>query len=185
MKATCLDLEGLILIELVIHEDPRGFFTERFHQNVFREKGLPTNFVQINHSRSALGVLRGLHYQYEDPQGKLVGVTRGKIWDVALDIRPKSSTYGQSFGLDLSDMNGRMLWVPPGFAHGFCVIGEEPADILYQVDAPYNPAGEGGIFWADPDLSVSWPLNHPIVSARDEGLPSFADYRAHPVRWNV
>lgn len=185
MKVTHLELEGLVLIELVIHRDPRGFFTERFQLNRFRENGLPTNFVQDNHSRSVPGVLRGLHYQYDPAQGMLVGVTRGRIWDVAVDIRPDSATFGQSLGVELSDTNGRLLWIPPGFAHGFCVPGDEPADVLYKMESFYNPAGEGGIFWADPDLSIPWPASHPIVSARDQKLPSFADYCHHSVRWKI
>jgi dTDP-4-dehydrorhamnose 3,5-epimerase len=185
MKVTRLELEGLVLIELIINGDPRGFFTEPFQQTRFRENGLPTNFVQDNHSRSLSGVLRGLHYQYDPPQGKLVGVIRGRIWDVTVDIRPNSSTYGRTFGLELSDMNGRLLWVPPGFAHGICVLGDQPADVLYKTDGLYNPEGEGGIFWADPDLSIRWPISHPVVSAKDQKLPSFADYRAQPVRWKV
>lgn len=185
MKITRLDLEGLVLIELVIHRDARGFVTERFQLARFRENGLPTNFVQDNHSRSSPGTLRGLHYQYRPTQGKLVGVIRGQIWDVAVDIRPDSPTYGRSLGLELSDVNGRVLWVPQGFAHGFCTLGDEPADVLYKIDAFYNAAGEGGIFWADPDLSIPWPISRPIVSEKDQRLPSFAEYRAHPARWNV
>ena len=184
MKITRLDLEGLVIIELVIHGDARGFFTERFQVAHFRKNGLPTNFVQDNHSRSSPGTLRGLHYQYIPPQGKLVGVTRGRIWDVAVDIRPDSSKYGKSLGLELSDMDGRLLWIPPGFAHGFCVLGDEPADVLYKVDTFYDPEGEGGIFWADQELSIPWPIKRPIVSAKDQKLPSFAEYRANPVQWN-
>ena len=184
MKVTYLDLDGLVLIELVILGDRRGFFTERFQLDRFRENGLPTGFVQDNHSRSAQKVLRGLHYQYCPVQGKLIGVTRGRIWDVAVDIRPDSPTYGQSLGLELNDMNGRLLWIPPGFAHGFCVLGDEPAHVLYKVDAPYNPAGERGISWNDPDLSIHWPVSQPIVSERDQKLPSFAEYRSRPIRWN-
>ena len=184
MKVTRLDLEGLVLIELGIHGDSRGFFTERFHLACFREHRLPTNFVQDNHSRSSPGSLRGLHYQHSAAQGKLVGVIRGRIWDVAVDIRPDSPTYRQSLGLELSDMDGRLLWIAPGFAHGFCVLGDEPADVLYKVNALHNPAGEGGIFWADSEMSITWPVNHPIVSPRDQGLPSFAMCRAHPVQLN-
>ena len=185
MKVTSLDLKGLMLIELVIHGDGRGFFTERFQAARFRDNGLPTNFVQENHSRSSTGTLRGLHYQYRPAQGKLVGVIRGQIWDVVVDIRPDSATYGRSPGLELSDKNGCVLWIPPGSAHGFCALGEEPADVLYHVDAFNSPSGEGGIFWADPDLSIPWPISRPVVSERDQKLPRFAEYRAHPVRWNV
>ena len=184
MEVTQLELGGLALIELVVHGDQRGFFVERFRLDAFRAQGLPTVFAQDNHSRSAPGVLRGLHYQHTPPQGKLLGVTRGRIWDVAVDVRPGSPTYGRSVGFELSDLSGRMLWIPAGFAHGFCVLGDEPADVLYKVDTPYNPAGEGGIFWADRELAVAWPLESPILSARDQQLPIFADYRAHAPAWS-
>ena len=177
MRVTRLDLDGLLLIELDVHGDERGFFIERFNLEEFQTQGLPATFVQDNHSRSRPGV-RGLHYQHTPAQGKLVGVTRGRIFDVALDIRPESSTYGQSHSIELSDMNGRLLWIPPGFAHGFCVLDDDPADLLYKVDAPYNPAGESGILWNDPELAVAWPVSDPIVSARDQTLPSFAEHRA-------
>jgi len=183
MKVTRLGLEGLILVELVVHGDQRGFFVERFRSGAFEEHGLPTHFAQDNHSRSAPGVLRGLHYQYAPAQGKLVGATRGRIWDVAVDVRPDSPTFGRSVGMELSDLNGRLLWVPSGFAHGFCVLGDESADVLYKVDQPYNPKGEGGIAWDDPELAVAWPVRDPIVSERDRSLPSFAAYRAGSVAW--
>src|SRR5437879_6863337 len=122
MKAIPLEISGLLLVELEVRGDARGFFVERYQQEKFRALGLPTRFVQDNHSRSAPGVLRGLHYQFDPPQGKLVGVTRGRIWDVAVDIRPASPFFGKSAGVELSDRNGRLLWIPPGFAHGFCVL---------------------------------------------------------------
>ena len=180
MNVTRLDLDGLALIELVTYRDSRGFFVERFQLERFWNHGLPTNFVQDNHSRSGPGVLRGLHYQYDPPQGKLVGVMRGSIWDAVVDIRSASPTFGEVYGIELSDVNGRLLWVPPGFAHGFCVLGDEPADVLYKVDAVYNASGERGIFWADPELAIQWPVSHPIVSTRDNDLPRFAEYRANP-----
>ena len=183
MKVSTLELDGLKLIELVLHGDQRGFFTERFHAALFEAQGLPAAFVQDNHSRSAPGVLRGLHYQHSPAQGKLVGVTRGRIWDVAVDIRPESPTFGRSLGIELSDLNGRLLWIPPGFAHGFCVLGDEPADLLYKVETAYCPEGEGGIAWDDPDLEIAWPVSDPIVSARDRELPGFARYRANPITW--
>ena len=182
MNVVRLGLEGLVLVELTVIGDERGFFVQRFHQDAFREYGLPTAFAQDNHSRSVPGVLRGLHYQHSPAQGKLVGVTRGRIWDVAVDIRPDSPTFGQSEATELSDLNGRLLWIPPGFAHGFCVLGDEPADVLYKVDAVYNPRGEGGIAWDDPDLAIPWPVREPIVSARDRSLPSFAELRARAAR---
>jgi len=184
MKALPLEIKGLLLVELKVHGDARGFFIERFQQQRFREHGLPDNFVQDNHSRSAPGVLRGLHYQTRPSQGKLVGVVRGRIWDVAVDIRSDSPTFGKSFGVELSDMNGRLLWVPAGFAHGFCVVGDEPADVYYKVDAVYSPATEGGISWNDPDLKVEWPIANPTVSKRDQTLMSFAQYKTAPPHWD-
>jgi dTDP-4-dehydrorhamnose 3,5-epimerase len=180
MNIVNLELQGLKLIELKLHGDERGFFVERFRQDAFTAAGIPNTFVQDNHSRSAPGILRGLHYQTAPAQGKLVGVVRGRIWDVAVDIRPKSPTFGKSFGVELSDMNGKLLWVPAGFAHGFCVIGEGPADVYYKVDGLYNPATEGGMRWDDPDLAVEWPTRTPLVSERDKNQPTFAQYRAKP-----
>ena len=183
MKVTPLGLAGVLLVELVVHQDDRGFFVERFQIERFREQGLPTQFAQDNHSRSKPGVLRGLHYQHTPPQGKLVGVLRGRIFDFAVDIRPDSPTFGQHVGIELSDLNGKLLWIPAGFAHGFCVLGEEPADVLYRADALYGPRGEGGIAWNDPDLAVPWPISDPIVSDRDRSMQSFAEYRVSPAPW--
>jgi dTDP-4-dehydrorhamnose 3,5-epimerase len=183
MKVTPVEIKGLLLVQLRLHGDARGFFVERFQEARFREAGLPTHFVQDNHSRSGPRVLRGLHYQANPDQGKLVGVVRGRIWDVVVDVRPDSPTFGQSLGVELSDMNGQVLWIPPGFAHGFCVLGDEPADVLYKVDSPYTPSGEGGIRWNDPELAIAWPLKDPIVSARDQALGTFAQYRQKPPRW--
>jgi dTDP-4-dehydrorhamnose 3,5-epimerase len=176
VTVTRLGLEGLLLIELKIWRDERGFFVERFQAAAFQALGLPSAFVQDNHSRSLPGVLRGLHYQ--PGQGKLVGVVRGRVWDVAVDIRPTSQTFGQHAACELTDTNGRLLWIPNGFAHGFCVLGDEPADMLYKVDAPYDPAAESGLQWADQDLSIAWPVETPAVSARDQRLSSFAQFRA-------
>lgn len=185
MQAITCPIEGLLLLELKVHGDERGFFVERFRKDVFAELGLPTVFAQDNHSRSAPGVLRGLHYQADPQQGKLVGVVRGRIWDVAVDIRPTSPTFGRYYGVELSDMNGLLYWIPPGFAHGFCVLGDEPADVMYKVTSPYNPAGEGGIRFDDEEIGVRWPLTDPTISVRDTKLPSFAQYREHPVEWRV
>jgi dTDP-4-dehydrorhamnose 3,5-epimerase len=185
MQLTDAPLAGVVLVELKVLGDARGFFVERFQLEAFEKAGLDIAFLQDNHSRSAPGVLRGLHYQADPPQGKLVGVTRGRIWDVAVDIRPESPTFGQSYAVELSDLNGRLLWVPAGFAHGFCVLGDEPADVLYKVDAYYNPSGEGGVSWCDPDLAIAWPLREPLVSERDRKLPSFASYRERHVQWDL
>lgn len=188
MTFTRLEIDGLVLVELKLFGDARGFFVERFHAGRFAEAGLPTTFAQDNHSRSAPGVLRGLHYQHAPAQGKLVGCVRGRIWDVAVDVRPDSPTFGRHVGAELTDVNGRLLWIPPGFAHGFCVLGTDPADVLYKVTEPYRPAGEGGIRWDDPELAVPWPLKDlpggtPTISARDQNGMSFAQYKADPIRW--
>lgn len=185
MKVTPLELNGLLLIELKVHRDQRGFFVERYQVENFWSHGVPTHFVQDNHSRSLPGVLRGLHYQRGPAQGKLVGVVRGQIWDVAVDLRCDSPTFGRSVGVELTGDNGRQLWIPPGFAHGFCVLGDDPADVVYKVDAPYHPAGEGGIHWADPDLDIAWPLETPIVSTRDQRLGSFRVFCERPVAWQL
>jgi dTDP-4-dehydrorhamnose 3,5-epimerase len=140
--------------------------------------------VQDNHSLSKPGVLRGLHFQTQPSQGKLVGCSRGRIWDVAVDLRPHSQSYGKWYSAELSAENGRLLWIPSGFAHGFCVLGDEPADVQYKVDAFYNPKMEFGIRWDDPDLQIPWPIKNPIVSERDSALPSFADYRVKLPVWS-
>jgi len=169
-------IEGLKVIELARHGDARGFFVERFHAERFKEVGLPYEFLQDNHSRSAPGVLRGLHYQFVPPQGKLVGVTRGRVWDVAVDIRKGSPTFGKYYGVELSDENARLFWIPAGFAHGFCVLGDEPADMLYKVTGLYNPKNEGGIAYNDPDIAIDWPVENPTISARDTTQPSLMQY---------
>jgi dTDP-4-dehydrorhamnose 3,5-epimerase len=133
--------------------------------------------VQDNHSRSIPRVLRGIHFQKNPDQGKLVGALSGKIWDVAIDLRKTSPTFGKSFSLELSDQNGLLLWIPGGFGHGFCVLGEEPADVLYKVDHVYNPKTEGGIMWSDSDLNVKWPVENPIISEKDLKLMSFKEYQ--------
>jgi len=183
MTSEVLNCKGLALITRRVFGDERGFFIERFKASDFDGTAVPTSFPQINHSRSAPGVLRGLHYQYSPAQGKLVGVTRGRVWDVAVDLRPDSATFGQSYGVELSDVNGLLLWIPVGFAHGFCVIGDEPADVLYQTTAEYEPTTEGGIVWNDPDLAIEWPVSEPKLSQRDLKLPTFAEYRANPPEW--
>ena len=184
MKVLDCPLEGLKIIELDVYGDKRGFFTERFHAGRFAEAGLPTQFVQDNHSRSAPGILRGLHYQNNPVQGKLVGVTRGRVWDVAVDIRPQSATYGQYYAVELSDENGRLFWIPGGFAHGFCVLGDEPVDMLYKVSGLYNKEGEGGIRFDDPEFNIQWPISSPLISDRDKALISFAEYKKNPPHWD-
>ncbi len=183
MKRIDTKLKEVCIIELALHGDARGFFVERYHKDKLADCGITADFVQDNHSRSAAGILRGLHWQHNPAQGKLVGVTRGAVWDVAVDIRADSPTFGQYVGVELTGENGRLLWVPAGFAHGFCVLGDEPADMLYKVSGTYNKAGEGGIKYDDPDLAIEWPISAPQISERDQSLMSFADYKANPVAW--
>lgn len=178
VKILSTEIEGLKIIQLDIWKDSRGYFIERFHQDKFKELGLPTHFIQDNHSRSLPNVLRGLHYQLNPGQGKLVGVVQGKIWDIAVDIRKGSPTFGRYFATELSGENGTLLWIPEGFAHGFCVLGDEPADVFYKVDSPYAPQGEGGISWSDPTLGIPWPVKNPILSEKDKNLPSFESFRS-------
>ncbi len=176
-------IDGLKLVQLAVHGDTRGFFVERYHKDKLAALGIGEEFVQDNHSRSAPGILRGLHYQHTPPQGKLVGVIRGRVWDVAVDLRPSSPTYGQHHGVELTGENGLLFWIPPGFGHGFCVLGDESADMLYKVSGLYNAAGEGGIRYDDPDLNIPWPLENPLISERDQNLMRFEEYRKNPPVW--
>lgn len=170
-------IPDLKIIQPNIHRDDRGFFVERFNKKVFADLGLPTEYFQDNFSYSLPNVIRGLHYQNNPTQAKLVGCVRGKIWDVAVDIRVKSPTFGQHFGIELSGENGTLLYIPAGFAHGFCVLEGEPADVAYKVDNPYSKAGDGGIAFDDPHLSIKWPIKNPIVSDKDKSLPNFEEYK--------
>lgn len=183
MKVVPTPLKDLLVVELDVHGDERGFFIERFHREKFGQLGLPTDFPQDNHSRSTPGVLRGLHFQHTPPQGKLVGVIRGKIWDVAVDIRTTSETFGKYFAIELDDRCGKMLWVPPGFAHGFCVTGGGLTDVVYKTTAIYNPKGEIGIAWDDPDIAIRWPVKNPVISVKDAAQQRLAEYRKNPVNW--
>lgn len=169
MKATRLAIPEVVLIEPKVFGDARGFFFESFNQKAFNEAtGTNHQFVQDNHSRSSRGVLRGLHYQIQQPQGKLVRVARGKVWDVAVDIRKGSPTFGQWVGVELSENNQHQLWVPPGFAHGFVVLSES-ADFLYKTTDYYAPQHERCIAWNDPALAITWPLEGgaPMLSGKD------------------
>jgi dTDP-4-dehydrorhamnose 3,5-epimerase len=175
MKELNTGISGLKLLEPRVFRDDRGFFLETFRADKFEELGIPTSFPQDNHSRSAAGVLRGLHFQVDPPQGKLVSVARGRIFDVAVDLRRGSATFGKWFGTELNDTNKHMLWIPFGFAHGFCVLGEEPADVIYKTTGVYNAKTEGGVRWNDSEIGVKWPVNNPLVSARDNSLPSLRE----------
>lgn len=169
-------LPGVLLIEPKVFGDTRGFFLESWNRRTFAGLGLDLDFVQDNHSRSAKGVLRGLHYQLADPQGKLVRVTAGSVFDVAVDIRRSSPHFGKWVGYELSAENHRMLWVPPGFAHGF-VVTSPSADFMYKVTSFYNPADERAIRWDDPALGIAWPDvgMAPMLSAKDGVAPRLAD----------
>lgn len=174
MQATRLAIPDVVLIEPKVFGDARGFFYESFNQRAFNQAtGTDYQFVQDNHSRSAQGVLRGLHYQIQQPQGKLVRVVRGAVIDVAVDIRKSSPTFGQWVAEELSEDNHRQLWVPPGFAHGFVVLSEM-AEFLYKTTDYYAPAFERCIAWDDPTLAIDWKLagRQPLLSAKDaQGLP--------------
>jgi dTDP-4-dehydrorhamnose 3,5-epimerase len=173
MEVIQTEIPDVLIIEPKVFGDERGFFLESFNEKNFSEKtGVTTSFVQDNHSRSAQNVLRGLHYQIQNPQGKLVRVTRGSVYDVALDIRKSSATFGQWTGCLLSDSNHRQLWVPPGFAHGFVVLSEV-ADFLYKTTNYYSPDHERCILWNDPALSIDWKFTgEPLLSAKDQaGVP--------------
>ena len=167
-----LEIPEVILVEARSFPDERGFFIENFKESDFAKNGIKTKFLQDNFSHSVHGVLRGLHYQKNPkPQAKLVSTIRGKIYDVAVDIRKNSSTYGKWVGEILSDKNHRLLYIPEGFAHGFCVLSEE-ADVLYKVSHEYSPENEKGIIWNDPDIDIKWPINNPILDKKDLQLPS-------------
>jgi dTDP-4-dehydrorhamnose 3,5-epimerase len=177
VKVTQTELPGVLLIEPVVFCDARGFFVETFQaQRYLAEVGIEAAFVQDNHSRSRRGVLRGLHLQICRPQGKLVRVARGEVYDVAADITPESPTYGRYAGAILSDDNQRQLWIPPGYAHGYLVLSEV-ADIEYKCTDYYDPASEVGVSWNDPELCIEWPVTDPLLSAKDQLLPTLAERR--------
>lgn len=176
MKITPTAIPDLLLIEPKVFGDERGFFLESFNRQAFREAtGLDPDFVQDNHSRSAKGVLRGLHYQISQPQGKLVRVVRGAVFDVAVDIRRSSATFGKWVGMELTEDNKRQLWIPPGFAHGFLVLSES-ADFLYKTTDYYAPAFERSIAWNDPEIGIDWPIEgEPTLSQKDRNAPSLSE----------
>ena len=169
------DLPDVVVVRSPVHGDSRGFFMEVFHGERFAELGLPTHFAQDSHSRSTRRVLRGLHFQLEQPQGKLVRAVTGSIFDVAVDLRRSSPNYGKWTGVTLEAGDGRQLWIPPGFAHGFLVLSDS-ADVSYKCTTVYHPQSNSGIRWDDPDIGVRWPLASgevPLLSAKDAEAPSF------------
>ena len=174
MKVIETALPGVLIIEPKVFGDARGFFIETFQLERYREIGITQPFVQDNHSRSPHGVLRGLHYQKTRPQGKLVRVSRGAVYDVAVDVDPKSPTFGRYVGVELSDDNHRQIWIPPGYAHGFCVLSAL-ADFEYKCTDLYFPEDEGGGIWNDPDVAIPWPISAPRLSDKDTRNPTLRD----------
>ena len=173
MHVSKTPIDGLLIVEPKKFADPRGVFYEVYSKSRYEQYGIPS-FVQDNHSVSKNGVLRGLHYQTNPGQGKLVRVTRGEVFDVAVDIRKQSPTYGKWWGLSLSETNNLQLYIPIGFAHGFCVLSES-AEVLYKCSDYYSPENERGILWSDPDLAIDWPVKEPILSEKDAVYPRFKE----------
>jgi len=167
-------IAGVCVIEPVVHGDARGYFFESFHAEKYKALGIDVHFVQSNVSRSARGVLRGLHYQWPNPQGKLVSVLDGEVYDVAVDIRRGSPTFGQWEAAMLTADNHRQLWIPEGFAHGFCVVSEA-ATFMYQCTALYDAEADAGVRWNDAAIGIDWPVAEPLLSAKDQQSPFLAD----------
>ena len=177
IKVTTCDIEGLYVIEPTVFKDERGYFMETYNQNDFKEAGLNMTFVQDNQSMSVKGVLRGLHFQKQYPQGKLVRAVRGTVFDVAVDLRSDSKTYGKWFGVTLSAENKKQFYIPEGFAHGFLVLSDE-AEFAYKCTYFYHPGDEGGLLWSDPEIGVDWPIEpgmELIISDKDKKWSGLKD----------
>ncbi|WP_313344526.1 dTDP-4-dehydrorhamnose 3,5-epimerase [Lacrimispora sp.] len=177
IKVSECGIKGLYVIEPTVFPDSRGYFVETYNQNDFKEAGLTMNFVQDNQSMSVKGVLRGLHFQKEFPQGKLVRVIKGKVFDVAVDLRSTSETYGKWFGVELTAENKKQFYIPEGFAHGFLVLSDE-AEFAYKCTDFYHPGDEGGLLWSDPEIGIQWPIEEGmelIISEKDQKWGSIKD----------
>ncbi len=174
MKIVTTPLDGLLIIEPLVFEDERGYFLETHHYQRFQAAGIDCTFVQDNLSFSKKYILRGLHFQKTKPQAKLVQAVSGEIFDVGVDLRPGSATFGKWSGAIISERNKRQLFIPEGFAHGFCVLSQS-AHVAYKCSDYFNPDDEGGILWSDPDIAIDWPLKHPILSAKDRQFGYLAD----------
>jgi dTDP-4-dehydrorhamnose 3,5-epimerase len=172
-------IPDVILLEHGVFEDERGFFMEVYRQDQFRDAGLPDAFVQLNHSRSAKGVLRGLHFQWEPPMGKLMRVTEGAAYLIAVDIRKDSPTLGRWVGETVTESNRLQVWAPPGFARGFCVLSDF-AQVQYLCTGVYNGSAESGIKWNDPEIGVAWPITDPTLSEKDERAQTLREWLARP-----
>jgi dTDP-4-dehydrorhamnose 3,5-epimerase len=182
MKASRTRLDGPLLIEPRVFADGRGFFFESFRHDPYRAAGIDADFVQDNHSRSTRGTIRAFHFQSDPGQPKLVRVARGRAWDVVVDVRRSSATFGQWESVELDDERNLQLYVPIGFAHGFCALSEV-VDLVYKVGSYYDPATERGIAWDDSSLAIPWPIDHPIVSERDRNNPTLAQITDHLPAW--
>ena len=182
MKVSETSLPGVLLVEPRVFGDERGFFLETYNTRALEGSGIPSGFVQDNHSRSTKGVLRGLHYQLADPQGKLVHVARGRIFDVAVDIRVGSPNFGRWYGTELDDENLFSLWIPPGFAHGFCTLSDV-ADVIYKCTSLYDESDDRGVLWNDPRIGIEWPADEPLVSAKDATHEGLSESRADLPRY--
>lgn len=177
MKVIETNLEGVLVIEPDVFGDKRGFFKECFHSERYAEIGIAHDFVQDNLSRSRKGTIRGLHLQRSHPQGKLVWCSDGAVFDVVVDVDPTSSSFGEHWSIELSSENHRQLWIPPGYAHGFCVISET-ADLFYKCSDFYYPDDEGGLLWNDPEVRIEWPIANASLSDKDQKLPTLNAIRA-------
>ena len=174
MRRLETQIEGVVALEPEVHGDERGFLVETFRDDAWAQAGVDLDFVQENHSRSVKNTLRGIHFQTEPGQAKLVHCLRGRIWDVAVDLRRDSPTYRRWEGFELDDSSHRQLLVPVGCGHGFCVLSDE-ADVAYKLSSYYDPATEAGIAWDDPDLNIGWPISAPLLSERDKAAPRLAE----------
>jgi dTDP-4-dehydrorhamnose 3,5-epimerase len=179
LNVTETSLPGVLVVEPTVWADSRGFFMETYHLDRFTAAGIDVPFVQDNQSRSAHKVLRGLHYQEPNAQGKLVRCSRGALFDVAVDIRVGSPTFGRWFGIELSEANKKMLWVPAGYAHGFCALADD-TDLSYKCTAFYDPQSEKAIVWNDPDIAIEWPISDPVLSPKDAAAPLLKDATVLP-----
>ncbi|MBE9516085.1 MAG: dTDP-4-dehydrorhamnose 3,5-epimerase [Proteobacteria bacterium] len=175
MNVIQTELSGVLIIEPKVFGDSRGFFLETYQKQRYADAGIEYEFVQDNQSRSQRGVLRGLHFQVNKPQGKLVSVSMGEVYDVAVDINPTSETFGKYVGVSLTEDNHRQLWVPPGYAHGFVVVSET-ADFQYKCTDYYDPSDEAGIIWNDSQVAIDWPVQNPALSDKDKMLPTLVEY---------
>jgi dTDP-4-dehydrorhamnose 3,5-epimerase len=175
MKINKTPIDGILVIEPDVFKDERGFFLETFHAQKYMDLGIEDNFVQDNMSFSSKGILRGLHFQHRNPQAKLVQVLLGEVFDVAVDIRRDSPTFGKWFGIMLSQENLLQMYIPEGFAHGYCVVSKT-ALFAYKCSNFYSPADEGGLLWSDPDIEIKWPISNPVLSAKDSQLPCLSEF---------